>query len=254
MNPRLYALAAASPSSFHDITTGDNKVPFRPSTLSDCTPAATVQIGYSAGAGYDLVTGLGSIDAQSLVNTWTSITAPTAGPNVTTDFQMSLAPAALTVKRGACGTTQLTLTRPNGFAGTPTFTCSAAAPLTAVTCSVSPVASASVVLPQRFPVLPWWMMAVLALTTCASLALARRVPRARPAPAFALAGALALIMGCSGGGDGSDGSDPPPIIPVSNYVFTVDAPASAPAGTGTVTVTGAIGGVTRTAQLTLTVN
>jgi subtilase family serine protease len=256
INPRLYALAAASPSSFHDITTGDNKVPFRPSTLGDCTPASTVPLGYTAGTGYDLVTGLGSIDGHSFVTTWTSITAPASGPNVTADFQLSLSPSTLIVKRGACGTTQLTLTRPNGFAGTPTFTCSAAAPLTAVTCSVSPVASAGVVVPQRFPALRWWLLAVLAVAICLWLELARQTQRLRVrAPGFALACLLVMIIGCSGGGDsgtlgtGGSGSNPD-----SNYVFTVDAPASAATGTGTVTVTGALGGVTRTVQLAVTVN
>ena len=112
MNPRLYALAAASPSSFHDVTTGDNKVPFRPSTLERLRrPAGTVSIGYSAGPGYDLVTGLGSIDAQSFVDDVdVDYRAARQGRTSRPIFSCRLSPAALTVRRGACGTTQLTLT------------------------------------------------------------------------------------------------------------------------------------------------
>lgn len=59
-NPVLYALAAKQATGgaavFHDITTGNNSV-----------PGVT---GFSAGPGYDLATGLGSVDAAVLVNHW----------------------------------------------------------------------------------------------------------------------------------------------------------------------------------------
>ena len=60
-NTRFYQLADAQntpggPAVFHDITSGNNNV-----------PGVT---GYSAAAGYDLVTGLGSVDATQLVNNW----------------------------------------------------------------------------------------------------------------------------------------------------------------------------------------
>ena len=64
VNPTLYSVAASTPSAFHDITTGNNKVPCTaPST--NC-PTGTTQIGFSAGAGYDEVTGLGSVDGFAL--------------------------------------------------------------------------------------------------------------------------------------------------------------------------------------------
>ncbi len=266
VNPRMYALAAASPASFHDITTGDNKVPFRPATLADCVPASTVQIGYGATAGYDLATGLGTINAHSLVTTWTSVAVPAAGANTSPDFQLSLSAPALTVNRGACGTAQVTLTRPNGFAGTPIFTCTAAAPLTGVTCSVSPVASASVLVPQRLPVVPWWLLGVVVLAICfwsriargqrfspvgdfRALAWPKRLPR------LALACLLVLAVGCSGGSSSSGAGDVAgDSVPTSKYAVTVDAPASSSLGTGTLTVTGTLGGVSRSAQLSLTVN
>ena len=60
-NPTLYALAAlqakgTSHPYFHDVTSGSNSVP----------GAA----GYSAGTGYDLTTGLGTVNASNLVNYW----------------------------------------------------------------------------------------------------------------------------------------------------------------------------------------
>ncbi len=62
-NPRFYQLASAQyggggAAVFHDVTVGDNTV-----------PGVT---GYSCGAGYDQVTGLGSIDAWALANNWTT--------------------------------------------------------------------------------------------------------------------------------------------------------------------------------------
>jgi subtilase family serine protease len=66
INPVLYALAASAPAAFHDITSGDNQVPCRMGTV-DCT---TGSIGYSAGPGYDLATGLGSVDVSVMVASW----------------------------------------------------------------------------------------------------------------------------------------------------------------------------------------
>lgn len=61
-NPVLYRIASAQLAAgtarpFHDVVSGDNGV-----------PGAT---GFSAGPGYDLATGLGSVDATALVFAWT---------------------------------------------------------------------------------------------------------------------------------------------------------------------------------------
>jgi len=65
-NPSLYALATGQahggPAAFHDITSGNNSV-----------PGVT---GFNAGTGYDLVTGLGSVDANVLLNAWPGGSAP----------------------------------------------------------------------------------------------------------------------------------------------------------------------------------
>ncbi|ABF39455.1 protease [Candidatus Koribacter versatilis Ellin345] len=68
----IYQLAAQHPEFFHDTTVGDNKVP-------DMNGEFTV--GYSTGVGYDLATGLGSFDANSLVTNWNNVTF--SGTNTT---------------------------------------------------------------------------------------------------------------------------------------------------------------------------
>jgi subtilase family serine protease len=81
INPTLYQRAKSDPTAFHDITTGNNIVPCTPGTpptypTSQQCPAAG-QFGYSAGSGYDLVTGLGSVDAYNLITGWSSAVATT---------------------------------------------------------------------------------------------------------------------------------------------------------------------------------
>jgi uncharacterized protein (TIGR03437 family) len=70
INPQLYRLAQSAPSVFHDITAGDNIVPCAQGT-QDCL---TGSFGYSAGIGYDMATGLGSVDGNALVTQWNTAT------------------------------------------------------------------------------------------------------------------------------------------------------------------------------------
>jgi subtilase family serine protease len=83
-NTRLYQLGNAQYASggepvFHDITSGNNSVP-------NVT-------GYSSAAGYDPATGLGSINAATLVNNWNP------------DFTIAASPDVLSVLQGSDGTT-----------------------------------------------------------------------------------------------------------------------------------------------------
>ena len=64
VNPALYRLAAGPSGAFHDITTGSNIVPCAVGTL-DC-PKGT--LGFTAGPGYDLASGLGSVDVAMLLS------------------------------------------------------------------------------------------------------------------------------------------------------------------------------------------
>jgi subtilase family serine protease len=61
INPALYALGAANAPGLVDITQGNNTVSFTQEGATD-----TVQ-GYNAGAGYDLASGLGTVDAALFV-------------------------------------------------------------------------------------------------------------------------------------------------------------------------------------------
>jgi subtilase family serine protease len=66
INPTLYQLFQTAPSVFHDVTTGSNIVPCQSGTTG-CPKTTPFQYGYSARAGYDQVTGLGSVDANLFV-------------------------------------------------------------------------------------------------------------------------------------------------------------------------------------------
>ena len=66
INPQLYRLAQVQPTAFHDIVTGNNIVPCTQGSPS----CLTGSYGYNAGPGYDLATGLGSLDANSFVTQW----------------------------------------------------------------------------------------------------------------------------------------------------------------------------------------
>jgi len=150
INPILYPLAAHVPTALHDMTTGNNQVPF----AVPC--AATTQIGYAAGAGYDLATGLGSIDALVMVNNWTSVVpAGTGNAATSVDFSLAFSPTQLTVKKGACGTAQLLLTPLNGFAGTPSFSCAVSSTLGSTTCAVSAAVATSLLAPSQFSIPNW---------------------------------------------------------------------------------------------------
>ena len=63
INPNLYSLAQNTANVFHDITIGNNIVPCVIASTADCL---TGTLGYTAGPGYDLVTGLGSVDGYNL--------------------------------------------------------------------------------------------------------------------------------------------------------------------------------------------
>ena len=94
INPNLYALAQTTSGIFHDITQGDNIVTVTCRTRArNCT---TATVGYSAGAGHDMATGLGSVDAYQLVSRWAggSTAAPDSRIDLTLQSNLSLVSAA----------------------------------------------------------------------------------------------------------------------------------------------------------------
>ena len=89
-DPELYALARSSPAIFHDVTSGSNAVPcekggpFSGGTGLNCTGPAIVSGvatmgGYNAATGYDLASGLGSVDAYLLVTNWSASSSGGSG-------------------------------------------------------------------------------------------------------------------------------------------------------------------------------
>jgi subtilase family serine protease len=71
----LYKLAQQHPTTFHDVTTGTIAVPCRTGS-SNCTTSRVgdqfgILNGYNTGAGYDLGTGIGSVDVNNLLQNWT---------------------------------------------------------------------------------------------------------------------------------------------------------------------------------------
>lgn len=79
VNKELYTLASNSASyatAFHDVTSGNN----------ECTEGSSYcpnSGGYSAGTGYDLATGLGSLDVNNLITAWPSSTSTLVGTTTT---------------------------------------------------------------------------------------------------------------------------------------------------------------------------
>ncbi len=71
VNPTLYRMAQTTTDVFHDIVGGDNKVP----CVQGSAGCIDGMLGYSAGSGYDLATGLGSADVYHLITEWNNIPA-----------------------------------------------------------------------------------------------------------------------------------------------------------------------------------
>jgi hypothetical protein len=109
INPNLYSLAASNPSAFHDAATGNNIVPCTSGTTG-CPATSPFQYGFTAGTGYDQVTGLGSVDADALAVAWKASLDP--------DFQLSagaLNPSS--IPAGSSTTATLTISAIAGSTG-----------------------------------------------------------------------------------------------------------------------------------------
>ncbi|HEY6465240.1 MAG TPA: S53 family peptidase [Candidatus Acidoferrales bacterium] len=130
LNPSFYALAAGqsglncdgsnttvSPNAaciFHDVTSGTIAMPCQAPTshdgTSDCDTSGGGPIGiltgYNAGTGYDLATGLGSLNVANFVGTMPYLS-------------VAASPSTVTVPApGQSGSTTLTFTANNGFTAT----------------------------------------------------------------------------------------------------------------------------------------
>jgi Pro-kumamolisin, activation domain/Bacterial Ig-like domain (group 3) len=111
------ATPPASACIFNDVTTGNNQMPCATGALG-CTGTSTagpVLSGYASAAGYDLATGLGSINVANLVNQWQSVTFNAT----TTTLTLNGGTATVTIAHGQPVTTAGSVT-PSSGAGTPT--------------------------------------------------------------------------------------------------------------------------------------
>jgi subtilase family serine protease len=134
INPALYTLAstpATYAAAFHDTTTGGNQCLAGSSYCNGTTTASS----YLTATGYDLATGLGSIDLGKLVAAWPANT-------VTTNSKFTLAattattPTTTTALPNPSGTSTITVTPIGGYTGTVQFRVFASANITGVCYSV----------------------------------------------------------------------------------------------------------------------
>jgi len=120
INQNLYGVADISQTAFHDVTSGTNIIPCSVGSLN-CT---TGTMGFSAGIGYDQVTGWGSIDANNLFEQWSE------------DIEVTSSPTTVSLQPGASTTATIGVSPYKNFTGTVTFSCSVSSALANVTCSV----------------------------------------------------------------------------------------------------------------------
>jgi hypothetical protein len=222
INPMLYSLAANSPSAFHDTPAGSN-------SIVDCTvgdpagqPAAMVcatgTFGFDTTTGYDLVTGLGSVDANALAIAWKATLGPAADFTLTAS---TLTPGSISAGQSASAT--LTITPVNNSTQTINFTAASCSGLPAgASCSFSP---ASFSLDGTDP-----QSVTLTITTLANMA-----PSA--------AQTVTITGTASGAGGESHTATVSLTVTATTETFTL----SAPSATYTVTVGG-------TASVPVTVN
>lgn len=119
VNPTLYTLAANTStyaSAFHDITTGNNACT---AGTAYCTTAAANTSLYAAGPGYDLASGLGSLDFNNLLTAWKA--AAVAGSSSLLATTTTITAASTAPASGAADVLTISVA-PSTGTGTPTGT------------------------------------------------------------------------------------------------------------------------------------
>jgi subtilase family serine protease len=244
VNPMLYSLAASSPNAFHDITTGTNKVPCTQGT-KNC-PAGTTSIGFTAGPGYDQVTGLGSLDVSNLITAWIAAGPPAA--DFSMDGLVSTSPSP-----GGTGASTVTVTAQGGFTGTVSLTCAPTSSTVHITCSLLPTsvnltnvaptqtASLSIMTLAKLETPPgahshdMWLASTgslfAALVLCGVPSLRRRRSVFLGLLMIVSIGAIVSCGGGSGGGGGGGGT------PAGTYIVTVTGTGPSTSHSTTVSVT-----------------
>jgi subtilase family serine protease len=138
VNPTLYALAGTTPAAFHPVTTGDNNVscaggePATQPVAYQCPGAigTTGVIGFQASngdatTGYNLVTGLGSVDVNNLAVAWAA--------SLPASFTFTPTATSYQVAQGSPVDATFTVSMNGGFTGPVTFVCTDPAPASVCT-------------------------------------------------------------------------------------------------------------------------
>jgi hypothetical protein len=226
---------------FYDVVVGNNSVACvagSPACSNQTTsgygilvsPVDNVTPAWTTTAGYDLATGLGSVNAANLVNNWASVGL--------SDFSLAANPASISIPApGQTGAATITLTPVNGFVGLVSLSVASGCP-TGATCTVSspvnltspatatstltvtttgsssvpPVGRIRIPPGLHLPVGRLWLLAgSLALAVLLGLCAMRRRPAAL---LFATTLVVAGVWGACGGGSGG-GVGPGPILGTS---------------------------------------
>jgi|HubBroStandDraft_1064217.scaffolds.fasta_scaffold02425_4 subtilase family serine protease len=291
-NQNLYTLAGQSWANcqsggaltsaciFYQVTSGNNSMPCVDQETDfglpqGCTIATggdtigTTVVGgtpaYTAAAGYNMATGLGSLNVYNLVTDWNLGAEITAG--TTADYVISASPTALTLAAGGgVGNVTLTTVPLNGFTDTVTYTngtsctgmpanvtCSFVTANGSTTATFTNNNTSNVPPGVRLKVRPLgptgWTVRTIAYLACAlAMAMifvfARRKNRRWSTAAACVA--LMLMMGIAACGGGSSSSNPPPPPPPPPNVVQPVAV--------TITGTSATGHVNHTTTVMLTVD
>ena len=115
----LYKLAAQQPTAFHDVLAGSTIAMPCANGSPDCivtnkSDAYGVLSGFSTATGYDLATGLGSVDANTLVTKWNTVATKSSATT------LNLTPSPVTIKHGQPVTVNIGVAAVAPATGTPT--------------------------------------------------------------------------------------------------------------------------------------
>ena len=273
INPSLYTLAQSSTDAFHDITTGNNIVSCRAGTKG----CSTGSFGYSAGAGYDLTTGLGSVDSYRLAVEWKAYTPPAPAPAALVSVAVS--PSTVTAGATATVTVRLSAAAPSGGAAVALSSSTSAFPVpSALTVPAGQTAASVAVKAASVTASAGGTVSAtyLGVTKTASVTVS---PAAAPPPApsatlarvsiapSSLAGGATAVLTVSLSAAAPSGGAAVSLSSSSSSAFPVPASVTVPRGASSasvtvhtavvtkstsVTVTAAYQSVTKTASVTLT--
>jgi len=113
---------------FYDVTAGSNAVPCAGGSVECSSTVARgngLLTGNAAGPGYDLTTGLGSVNAANLASAWKNVVVgrTTKPQQVTGSFTLVVSPTLVPIAAGSTGSATAIITPNGGFAGTVALTC-----------------------------------------------------------------------------------------------------------------------------------